>query len=268
MRPFINYVGSKTRLKSEIRERLPSNINRYFEPFVGGGSVLFLLASERPALTHYYVNDLNYDIILIYKALQERPELLKEHLESYEEQRTRQNFKDLIIKFNEGPISDIEQAALMWYFSKRSFNSSMIHRDSKINPGYSCHKSTLNIFNRKHYNEIVDFMQKVSCSSEDYKTFLMRSKPKRGDFIFFDPPYTVPRVRDYYKNLFGSSDMKELYDLCVELDAQKIHFLVTLNDDEDLRSLFAKSFNVERITRHSYITNGRNHEAELFIRNY
>ena len=40
-KPFIKWVGGKGQLLDEIRQKYPSRIEKYCEPFVGGGAVLF-----------------------------------------------------------------------------------------------------------------------------------------------------------------------------------------------------------------------------------
>lgn len=40
-KPFVKWVGGKTQLLDEIREKYPQTIEKYCEPFVGGGAVLF-----------------------------------------------------------------------------------------------------------------------------------------------------------------------------------------------------------------------------------
>lgn len=40
-KPFVKWVGGKTQLLDEIREKYPQKIEKYCEPFVGGGAVLF-----------------------------------------------------------------------------------------------------------------------------------------------------------------------------------------------------------------------------------
>lgn len=43
LRPFIKYSGRKNKELPLINENKPSSIERYFEPFVGGGSFFLIL---------------------------------------------------------------------------------------------------------------------------------------------------------------------------------------------------------------------------------
>ena len=81
MRPFLKWAGGKGQLLKAFAARLPESIKeskaipRYLEPFVGGGAMFFYLK------THYqigqaYLFDINPDLILCYKVLQQQPSAL------------------------------------------------------------------------------------------------------------------------------------------------------------------------------------------------
>ncbi len=46
-RPFLKWAGGKTQLVKELIPRLPTAINRYFEPFLGGGALFFALQKNK-----------------------------------------------------------------------------------------------------------------------------------------------------------------------------------------------------------------------------
>ena len=48
-KPFVKWVGGKSQLLPEIRKKYPQHIEKYCEPFVGGGAVLFIVCHY---LTH------------------------------------------------------------------------------------------------------------------------------------------------------------------------------------------------------------------------
>ena len=63
--PFVKWAGGKRQLLEEINKRMPKNYNRYFEPFVGGGAVLFNLQPSNAI-----INDINKALINAYRIIQ------------------------------------------------------------------------------------------------------------------------------------------------------------------------------------------------------
>ena len=74
IKPILKWVGGKSQLLNNIIPYIPSNIRIYYEPFVGGGAVLFKLLSLKqngffPNLTEIIVNDLNLRLMNFYDAI-------------------------------------------------------------------------------------------------------------------------------------------------------------------------------------------------------
>ncbi len=67
LKPFIKWPGGKTRELKYILPNIPDKIENYYEPFVGGGAVYFSITAEK----NYYINDKSYDLIQLYKNIQD-----------------------------------------------------------------------------------------------------------------------------------------------------------------------------------------------------
>lgn len=63
-KPFVKWVGGKRQIIEKIKEHAPKEFNTYFEPFVGGGAVLFELVPEKAV-----INDYNSELINVYNLL-------------------------------------------------------------------------------------------------------------------------------------------------------------------------------------------------------
>ena len=68
-RPFVKWVGGKSSIADKIIEEFPNEINNYYEPFAGGGSIFFKVASR---VKHAYLSDNNLDLMLTYQAIKKR----------------------------------------------------------------------------------------------------------------------------------------------------------------------------------------------------
>lgn len=68
LKPILKWVGGKKQIFNEINKRLPKTFNTYFEPFIGGGYLLFALQPKEA-----YINDLNKELINLYKIVKTNP---------------------------------------------------------------------------------------------------------------------------------------------------------------------------------------------------
>ena len=75
MKPVVKWVGGKAGNIQYIKEMLPENYNRYYEPFLGGGAVLLELSPKEA-----YVNDINSELINMYIQVREDVEGVIWHL--------------------------------------------------------------------------------------------------------------------------------------------------------------------------------------------
>lgn len=67
MKPFIKYPGGKLKEFSLVERFKPTNIKRYFEPFVGGGSIYFNIN-----ISNSFINDKSEDLISLYNYVKKQ----------------------------------------------------------------------------------------------------------------------------------------------------------------------------------------------------
>ena len=71
MKPFVKWVGGKRQLLPEIETLMPASYNTYYEPFVGGGALLFSITPEKVV-----IGDMNATLIGTYKSIRDNKEAL------------------------------------------------------------------------------------------------------------------------------------------------------------------------------------------------
>ncbi len=121
--PFVKWAGGKRQLLPQIKERMPEKYNGYYEPFVGGGAVVFELMPENAL-----INDSNKALINAYKQIGNAPEVfLKEikQLDAKMWEDGRAYYYSLRERYNDKLVRaeyDAELAALFVFINKHCFN--------------------------------------------------------------------------------------------------------------------------------------------------
>jgi DNA adenine methylase len=82
----------------------------------------------------------------------------------------------------------------------------------------------------------------------DYRTAV--SDAKRGDFVYFDPPYdpvtTTANFTSYTADAFGADEQRALADTARELVARGCQVMLSNSDTPFIRSIY-KGFKIDRV---------------------
>ena len=137
LKPFVKWAGGKGQLINEIKNMYPKElgkeINKYAEPFVGGGAVLFDILSNYE-LDSIYISDINAELINAYRIIRDNVEKLISMLSVIQDEylsidiesrksyyyEKRDRFND--IKISGDKAINIEKAALFIFLNKTCFN--------------------------------------------------------------------------------------------------------------------------------------------------
>lgn len=179
-KPFIKWVGGKSQLLEEIREKYPSKIEKYCEPFVGGGAVLFdILSKFQPKKV--LINDINKELINTYSQIKNNCEemisqlldlqniykthSLEENKEFFYEKRNRYNE----LKVNGNEAENLEKAALFIFLNKTCFNGLYrVNSKGLFNVPFNNAKNPL-LCDEKNFQACSKLLQNVEMKVGDYK---------------------------------------------------------------------------------------------------
>lgn len=64
LKPILKWAGGKEQELKYITPAIPSNYDRYFEPFVGGGAVYFSIERDKKKI----INDKSHELISVYES--------------------------------------------------------------------------------------------------------------------------------------------------------------------------------------------------------
>lgn len=254
---FLKWVGGKNQIIDSILERIPS-CNNYYEPFLGGGSVLFAVINDARAKRHF-VSDINKYLIITYEQIKNNYGMLITQLDDIQAEynssdvlqqeeyyyQKRTEFNEIKDSVNIADV-DLHIAVLFLFLNKTGFRG--LYRESKngFNVPFGNYKN-INFSNKLRNTS--QLLQEVELHNFTWKSII--GLVKKGDFVYLDPPYAKIDDKSFtkYHNVdFTMQDTVELFDFCKKLDIAGIEFLMSNSFTDAIYALITEyNFSFEKI---------------------
>lgn len=248
LRSPLFYVGDKYKLIAEIKQYFPKKINKFIEPFAGGGSVFLNIQAKQ-----YYLNDIDKHVYQLHNFLRKEAKNCMNFLTKVEnvidEYKLSKSFREDLV-----PSSLKQEYKKTFYakFNKKGFEKlrTDYNNSTKRQPLYlyilliygfnrmlrfnAENKYNLPVgnvdFNKNVMNALNDYFhyvenKNINWHNLDYKKFIENIKINKTDFVYLDPPYLI--TFSEYNKLWNIDKEKELLNTLDVLHSKGIKFAIS-----------------------------------------
>ncbi|NLK69342.1 MAG: DNA adenine methylase [Clostridiaceae bacterium] len=268
--PVLKWVGGKRQLLPEIKKYIPQ-FSTYYEPFVGGGAVLFYLQPKKVV-----INDINWELINVYQVIRDNVEELIEDLNKHK------NEEEYFYKIREldrekekyESLTNVEKASRILFLNKTCYNGLFrVNKAGEFNTPYGNYKNP-NIVNEPTLRAVSNYFNKANITFKccDYEQSLKNIR--KGAFVYFDPPYdpvsNSANFTGYDKGGFDREEQKRLKSICDKLNKRGIKFLLSNSATDYILDLYS-DYTIEKIKAKRAINSNPNKRGavdEVLVRNY
>ncbi len=298
-KPFLKWAGGKGQLTEAFinfyPEELKSNqVKNYYEPFIGGGAVFFDIV-QRYKIDAAFLFDINEELILSYKVIQNDVESLIEQLskikcsyqkldvigqkEFYYTLRHNFNVDKTRINFNRYSKKWIIRAAQIIFLNRTCFNGLFrFNSKGEFNVPQGAYKNP-KILDENNLRIVSELLQIAQIERADFRN--IEKIVKGNSFMYFDPPYRpiskTSSFTSYSKNRFDDIKQIELSQMYRRLDERGIKLMLSNSDpkntnkNDDFFDKLYDDFEIHRISAKRIINsdaNKRQAVKEIVVTNY
>ncbi|MGH3651673.1 DNA adenine methylase [Glutamicibacter sp.] len=241
-KPFLKWVGGKTRLLPKILPHVPEVFRNYHEPFLGGGAMFFALQDRVQGRS--FLTDLNEDLIAAWTMVQSGESAFADRLAWYAENDSKEFYYTVRSSL---PTTQVERAARFVYLNQTSWNG-LWRTNSKTGamnvpwgarPFRGLSEETL--------ENVKASLQSAEITFGDFREACAKVEP--GDFVYLDPPYLpvwtnadekepTSKFNKYTSKVFELPALQELAEICADFTRRDIKWIMSNRDNEAVRSLF------------------------------
>ena len=272
-KPFVKWAGGKRQILDKLKKYVPLEFNTYYEPFVGGGALLFELTPKSAV-----INDSNQELMNVYKVLLDYEEFAKmcKELNKHERLHSEEYYykiRDLdrdLKKYQK--LANYQKAARTIYLNKACFNG--LYRVNskglfnvpfnKKNKVCTYESSNLLLVDNYFVNNDIKIM------STDFEKSVENCQ--ENDFVYFDPPYDTLNnsFTSYTEEGFTKKDQERLFKTFKKLDQKGVKVMLSNHNTDFIKELY-KDYNFHVITAKRNINSNGNKRGlveEVIITNY
>jgi DNA adenine methylase len=267
IKPILKWVGGKTQILDEVLAEFPIEMKNYYEPFLGGGSVLLgvlsLVKAGQTTITgKVYASDVNPNIVGFYSNVQKDPERLirqtreiinefekctgtdvNREPQTLEEAKTSQESYYYWIRGRFNALSKDERAgirgsAMLLFLNKTCFRGVYREGPKGFNVPFG-HYTNPGILDEQLVREVSQLVKDVVFQCCPFQKAL--EGVREGDFVYLDPPYAPEKDTSfvgYVADGFGLDEHKALFKLCGELSKKKVKLVMSNADVKLVRDAF------------------------------
>lgn len=293
VKPFVKWAGGKNSLIPQITKYYPFElkngfIERYIEPFVGGGAVLIDIL-QKYEIKEAYAFDINIDLINCYNVIKNNVEELINELDKKEKNfialndEERQNyFYDIRAEYNSYKLNDkldVKRASEFIFLNRTCFNGLYrVNKDGKFNVPCGKYKNPT-ICDSNNLRNLSELIKNVIFEYGDYRK--SEKYVNNNTFVYFDPPYrplsATSGFTSYTKEDFNDDNQKELANYFYKLDLKNAKLMLSnsnpknVNKDDNFFENIYKGFVINEVSAKRMINSnakGRGEISELLITNY
>lgn len=240
LRPFVKWAGGKRQLLPAITLHLPAKYGAYYEPFLGGGALLFALAPARAV-----VNDTNQELINCYQVVRDHVEDLIALLEAHRARNDADYYYavrawDREPNFPHRPA--VERAARIIYLNKTCYNGLFrVNSQGQFNVPFG-RSAAPNIVDAGVLRAVSGYLRANAVVFRHLDFVAATADAGPGDFIYFDPPYDpvspTASFTGYDVNGFDREQQTRLKTHVDALAARGCHVLLSNAATPFIRDLY------------------------------
>ena len=290
------YVGDKYKLMKEISQHFPGKINKFIEPFTGGGTVFLNIDAKL-----YLLNDIDNNVVKIHKFLLEQHKkedeifikiysfaqkfclsrsykeevvpdrLKKEWKKTYYAKYNQKGYNKLKKEYN---ISKSKDPLILYLLLIYGFN-----RMLRFNSNGDFNIPVGNVdFNKNVYKALDEYFKfvrnkDIKWHNLDFIKFIKSIKFQKEDFVYLDPPYLISFSE--YNKLWDEDNERRLLRLLDRLNKKGIKFAISniiLHKGKKNKIFidWMKQYKVHKVKSNyiSYHNNGIKKIEEVLVTNY
>lgn len=268
VQPFLKWAGGKRQLIPQMEKYLKNiKYNVYYEPFLGGGSILFYLQPKKAV-----VSDYNKDLIECYKCIKDNFDELIAKLEEYKDKNNESDFykiRELDRQEEYKNWTPVNRAARLIYLNRTCYNGLFrLNSAGQFNTPFGKYKSP-NICNKPVLKALHEYF--VSNDIEfrwgDFEECCY-DVPK-GALVYFDPPYDQfdeqVNFVGYTENGFTRNDQERLKKLCDKLIDKGCIVIISNSATTFIKNLYGndKRYNIYTLMAKRNINRDANKRGEI-----